>query len=74
MYEYTTTMSYGIPCIISYILWTSQVITQSNTLKHKTYENFYPQDNQGTKSDYFRYMYCWFLAVIIIYFLVYVFY
>lgn len=59
MYEYTTTMSYGIPCIISYILWTSQVITQSNTLKHKTYENFYPQDNQGTKSDYFRYMYCW---------------
>ena len=35
IYEYTTTMSYGIPCIISYIFWTIQVLNQSNTLKKK---------------------------------------
>ena len=58
MYEYTTTMSYGIPCIISYILWTIQVINQSNTLKNKKYEDFYPVDNP-IKSNFFRYMYCW---------------
>ena len=58
IYEYTTTMSYGIPCIISYIIWTIQVINQSNTLKKKQYEDFYPKNKQ-IKSNYFRYMYCW---------------
>ena len=57
MYEYTTTMSYGIPCIISYIIWTVQVLNQSKTLKNKNYDDFYP--NEKTKSDFFRYMYCW---------------
>lgn len=57
MYEYTTTMSYGIPCIISYIIWTIQVLNQSNILKKKTYDNFYP--DKEFKNDYFRYMYCW---------------
>ena len=57
MYEYTTTMSYGIPCIISYIIWTIQVLNQSDTLKKKTYQDFYPQER--FRSDFFRYMYCW---------------
>ena len=57
MYEYTTTMSYGLPCVISYIIWTVQVLNQSNTLKNKTYEDFYPE--KTFKSDFFRYMYCW---------------
>ena len=57
MYEYTTTMSYGLPCIISYIIWTVQVLNQSNTLKNKTYEDFYPETT--IKLDFFRYMYCW---------------
>lgn len=58
MYEYTTTMSYGIPCIISYIIWTIQVIKQSITLKTKDYMDFYPGDKE-IKSNFFRYMYCW---------------
>ena len=58
IFEYTTTMSYGIPCIISYIIWTVQVINQSNTLKNKSYRDYYPDGNQ-IKSNYFRYMYCW---------------
>ena len=57
MFEYTTTMSYGIPCIISYILWTAQVINQSQILQSKKYEDFYPKE--GINSDFFRYMYCW---------------
>jgi hypothetical protein len=56
MYEYATTLSYGIPCVITYILWTSQVLTQSNTLKNKTYEDYYVKENN---SNFFRYMYCW---------------
>ena len=57
MYEYTTTMSYGIPCIITYILWTIQVLYQSNTLKNKTHEDYYNTDRNTT--NFFRYMYCW---------------
>ena len=57
MYEYTTTMSYGIPCIISYIIWTIQVLNQSDTLKKKEYDDFYPA--KSFRSDFFRYMYCW---------------
>ena len=56
MYEYATTMSYGIPIIISYILWASQVLFQSNTLQNKTYEDNYVKEY---RSDFFRYMYCW---------------
>ena len=56
MYEYTTTMSYGIPGIISYILWTSQVLMQSNILENKTYKDYYETEYN---SDFFRYMYCW---------------
>ena len=59
MHDYTTTMSYGIPSIISYILWTSQVIYQSNILRNKSYENYYPKEDKNIKNDYFRYMYCW---------------
>ena len=59
MHEYTTTMSYGIPSIISYILWTSQVIYQSNILRNKSYDNYHPKENKIIKNDYFRYMYCW---------------
>ena len=59
MHEYTTTMSYGIPSIISYILWTSQVIYQSNILRNKSYDNYYPKENKIIKNDNFRYMYCW---------------
>lgn len=58
MFEYTTTMSYGIPCIISYILWTAQVINQSRILQEKKYRDFYPETS-GIKNDFFRYMYCW---------------
>ena len=57
MYEYATTMSYGIPVIISYILWTSQCLYQSNTLQKKTYNNYYSTKINNT--NYFRYMYCW---------------
>ena len=57
IYEYTTTMSYGIPCIISYIFWTIQVLNQSNTLKKKSYYDFY--ESSKNKNDFFRYMYCW---------------
>ena len=57
MYEYTTTMSYGLPCIISYIIWTSQVLKQSDTLKKKTYKDFYPE--KAVEVNFFRYMYCW---------------
>ena len=56
MYEYATTMSYGIPSIISYILWTSQVLLQSKTLQNDTYKSFY-QSKRNT--HFFRYMYCW---------------
>lgn len=56
MYEYTTTMSYGIPSVITFFLWASQVIMQSNTIETKTYEDNYVREN---KSDFFRYMYCW---------------
>ena len=56
MYEYTTTMSYGIPCIITYILWTIQVLYQSNTLKNKKYKDYYKSENN---TNFFRYMYCW---------------
>ena len=56
MYQYATTMSYGIPSIITYILWTSQVLSQSKTLQNKTYNDYYVKEN---KSDFFRYMYCW---------------
>lgn len=58
IYEYTTTMSYGIPCIISYIIWSSQVINQSNRIKSKEYIDYYPPENK-VKIDFFRYMYCW---------------
>ena len=56
MYQYSTTMSYGIPSIITYILWSSQVLSQSKTLQNKTYDDYYVKEN---KSDFFRYMYCW---------------
>ena len=56
MYEYATTMSYGIPSIISYILWTSQVLFQSNTLQNKTYRDYY---QSKSNTNFFRYMYCW---------------
>ena len=58
MYEYTTTLSYGIPSIIAYIFWTIQVMDQSNTLRNKAYKDFYPE-KYGIKSNFFRYMYCW---------------
>ena len=58
MYEYTTTMSYGIPCILSYIIWTIQVLNQSDTLKKKSYNDLYPEKT-SLRSDFFRYMYCW---------------
>ena len=57
MYEYATTLSYGIPCIITYILWTSQVLIQSKTLQNKTYEDYYSPKKNNT--NFFRYMYCW---------------
>lgn len=56
MYEYATTLSYGIPCIITYILWTSQALSQSKTLQNKTYDDYYVKENN---SNFFRYMYCW---------------
>ncbi len=60
MYKYTTTLSYGIPCIISYIMWSAQVIGQSYFLKNKTFDNFYKIDGTGSKNNpNFRYMYCW---------------
>jgi predicted secreted protein len=60
MYDYTTTMSYGIPCIISYIMWSAQVINQSNTANRKKYESFYPSNSSyDVKTTFFRYMYCW---------------
>ena len=57
IYEYATTMSYGIPLIISYILWTWQVLNQSKTLEKKNYDNYYSTKIYNT--NYFRYMYCW---------------
>ena len=56
MYEYSTSLSYGIPCIITYILWTSQVLNQSNILEKKTYDQYYAPK---FATDFFRYMYCW---------------
>ena len=56
MYEYSTSLSYGIPCIITYILWTSQVLNQSNILEKKTYDQYYAPK---IAVDFFRYMYCW---------------
>ena len=58
MYEYTTTLSYGIPCIIAYIFWTVQIMDQTSILRNKTYNDFYPEKH-GIKSNFFRYMYCW---------------
>ena len=57
MYEYTTTMSYGIPFLISYIIWTVQVTKQSNNIKSKTYRDIY--DKKTNQNNFFRYMYCW---------------
>ena len=57
MYEYATTLSYGIPCIITYILWTIQVLNQSTTLKNKDYNSYYNPKQNNT--NFFRYMYCW---------------
>ena len=56
MIKYATTMSYGIPSIISYILWTSQVLSQSNVLQNKTYYDYY---ESKSNANFFRYMYCW---------------
>ena len=56
MYEYTTTMSYGIPCIITYILWSAQVLYQSIKLKSKKYGDYYENEKLII---FFRYMYCW---------------
>ena len=60
MYDYTTTMSYGIPCIISFIMWSAQVINQSNSANRKSFKSFYPSDSSyDMKTTFFRYMYCW---------------
>ena len=56
MYEYTTTISYGIPSLITFILWSSQVSLQSKNVQNKTYEDTYETKNINT---FFRYMYCW---------------
>ena len=58
MYEYTTTLSYGIPCIITYILWTWQVLDQSITLRDKNRGSYYDPPKQRN-INFFRYMYCW---------------
>ena len=55
--EYTTTLSYGIPCLLSFIIWSVQMIRQSSILQGKTYNEYYPEKN--IKIDFFRYMYCW---------------
>jgi len=56
IYENTTTLSYGIPSLITFILWSSQVLYQSNILENKTYKDIYETENIN---NFFRYMYCW---------------
>ena len=56
IYDYATTLSYGIPSLITFILWSSQVLYQSNTLENNTYKRMYETKNN---INYFRYIYCW---------------
>ena len=56
IYDYATTLSYGIPSLITFILWSSQVLYQSHTLENGTYEKMYETKNN---INYFRYIYCW---------------
>ena len=57
MAKYTTTMSYAIPIIITYILWAIQITDQSNIIDNKDYKDYYP-DIVG-RNVFFRHMYCW---------------
>ena len=59
MVNYSTTMSYAIPFILTFFIWASQVINQSSDLRNKTYEDIYPDKKENNNMIPFRYMYCW---------------
>lgn len=59
MKKYTTTISYGIPLIISYIFWCCQINEQSKRLRDTPEKIFYNK-TKYSPPPHFRHIYCWF--------------
>jgi len=57
MEKYVLFISSGVPAIIAYIFWITQVFSQSKTVKNLPIKLFYQKHHSHS---HFRHMYCWF--------------